>query len=206
MSVLHTSSSEAEAIKLFSNTYLAMRVAFFNELDSYALSRELDTKSIIDGVCLDSRIGEGYNNPSFGYGGYCLPKDTKQLLCEYQDVPQNLIGSIIDSNITRKDYLSNKILERCPNTVGFYKLAMKKGSDNYRSSSIQGIISRLKNKNIKLLIFDNSIHEDFFDGITVIKDIEEFKKICDVIVCNRIEDDLQDSVLKLFSRDLYGEN
>jgi len=199
-------SSEAEAVKLFANTYLAMRVSFFNELDSYALAHELDTKSIIDGVCLDERIGDGYNNPSFGYGGYCLPKDTKQLLVNYGEVPQALIKAIVSSNTMRKDFIANEILKREPSVVGFYRLIMKEGSDNFRSSSIQGIIKRIKAKGINIIVYEPSLNAATFFGSTVLTDLAEFKRRCDVIVTNRKADNLADVEIKLFSRDLFGNN
>lgn len=204
--VLYMDSSEAEAIKLFSNTYLAMRVAFFNELDSYALSNNLDTKSIIDGVCLDNRIAKGYNNPSFGYGGYCLPKDTKQLLSEYHSTPQDLISAVVKSNETRIQFISDQIIATNPEVVGFYKLAMKQGSDNFRFSSIQGIINNLKKNNIQLLIFEPGIDEIYFNGVEVIKIEENFMQQSNIIVANRLDDNLINFADKVFTRDIYGEN
>jgi UDPglucose 6-dehydrogenase len=199
-------STEAEAVKLFANTYLAMRVSFFNELDSYALAHDLDTKSIINGVCLDERIGKGYNNPSFGYGGYCLPKDTKQLLANYDQVPQTLIQAIVSSNTTRKDFIAEEILKLNPKTVGFYRLVMKEGSDNFRSSAIQGIMKRIKAKGINVVVYEPELDASEFFGSKVISDLADFKKRCHLIVANRKTECLKDVDSKCFSRDIFGEN
>jgi len=204
--ILFIKSTEAEAVKLFSNTYLAMRVSFFNELDSYSLAHELDTKSIINGVCLDERIGDGYNNPSFGYGGYCLPKDTKQLLANYERVPQTLIEAIVSSNTTRKDFIADEILKLKPKTVGFYRLIMKEGSDNFRSSAIQGIMKRIKAKGIEVLVYEPSIGDEIFFGSKVINDLDYFKSQSQVIVANRVSNSLLDVESKIFTRDVFGNN
>ena len=204
--VLYISSAEAEAIKLFANTYLAMRVSFFNELDSYAMSNSLDTKSIIQGVCLDGRIGNGYNNPSFGYGGYCLPKDTKQLLANYEHVPQTLINAIVTSNSTRKDFVADQILKLKPQTVGFYRLVMKAGSDNFRFSAIQGVMKRVKSKGVKVIVFEPELSDKEFFGSPVISDLEEFKAESNIIVANRKSELLSDVQDKIFSRDFFGGN
>lgn len=204
--VLYISSAEAEAIKLFANTYLAMRVSFFNELDSYAMSNSLDTKSIIQGVCLDGRIGNGYNNPSFGYGGYCLPKDTKQLLANYEHVPQTLINAIVTSNSTRKDFVADQILKLKPQTVGFYRLVMKAGSDNFRFSAIQGVMKRVKSKGVNVIVFEPELSDKEFFGSPVISDLEEFKAESNIIVANRKSELLSDVQDKIFSRDFFGGN
>lgn len=199
-------STEAEAVKLFSNTYLALRVAFFNELDTYAEKKGLNAKDIIDGVCLDKRIGNYYNNPSFGYGGYCLPKDTKQLRANFKDVPENLISAIVQSNETRKSYIANEVITKKPKIVGIYRLAMKSNSDNFRSSAINDVMKKIQEKNIKVVLYEPTINEQNFNNIEIVKNLDTFKSLSDIIIANRLNDEIKDLEYKIYTRDLFSRD